>query len=213
MKDLFEVDDYENLNLNKSEIIYKAKDTILKQGSFISQVLFIKKGRVKIFIEGKNNRNTIIKIAHEGDFVALPSLFGVDIQPYTVSALSDSLICLIKKEYLLDVIYQKNNIYDLINKYVVADNLFLYNKINILNTRNNHGKLASTLLYLLDLAIDHDNNIDFISRRDLADLAGISLESVNKILLELKNDRIIDLNSKKIKIVKEDLLQVLSNIG
>ncbi|MBN1597036.1 MAG: winged helix-turn-helix domain-containing protein [Bacteroidales bacterium] len=83
----------------------------------------------------------------------------------------------------------------------------------ILSTRNNHGKFVSTLLYLSDSKFDGTDFLESILRKDLADLASISLESTNKILLQLKHEKIIEIKNKNIRILKSELIKRLSSAG
>jgi CRP-like cAMP-binding protein len=94
-----------------------------------------------------------------------------------------------------------------------SDYMYLYSKISNLSTRNSHGKLATALLYLADEQFKDTNIFELVSRKDLADLASISLESTNKILQELKNERIIEIENRNIQVVKPKLLHTLSMIG
>ena len=66
----------ELIDKNRLEVSYKKGETILKQGSFASSILYLKKGLLKLYIEGKNDKNLIISIIPEGNLIGLPSLYG-----------------------------------------------------------------------------------------------------------------------------------------
>lgn len=91
--------------------------------------------------------------------------------------------------------------------------LFLYARIAVMSTRSNIGKLAETLLYLSSEEFLKENIFEHITRKDIADIATISVESMNRILNEFKNDLIIELNNKEIIIKDPALLKRLSVIG
>jgi CRP/FNR family transcriptional regulator len=76
-----------------------------------------------------------------------------------------------------------------------------------------HGRLADTLLYLCDDGFDQDVLFNSISRKDIADFACISTESTVRLLTELKNDGVIDLTGKNIKILDRKHLVDISKRG
>jgi len=201
------------LHRNTSEIFHKSGELIIKQGSFISQILFLVKGMVKVVVEDKSLKNTILKIVGKNNFIDLSVFGAINQHRVSVFALCNSEVSYIKLDVLQRIMHQNSKINQFFLDKLARDTASMYNKISILSTRNNHGKLATALLYLSDIKFDKGGIIDFLTRKDLADLASISLESANKILLELKNDRIIEMDKKKIRILQPELLEVLSTIG
>lgn len=206
-------EDIPSLNEGKAELEYQANDIIIKQGSHVSQILFVKKGLVKTVIEEKNKRNTILKFVTPGNFIALPVLGKQKKYPISVISLSDSVLCLISKEEVLQLISKNPNLSDILIDWYSLDYMYLYSKISNLSTRNSHGKIATALVYLSSKEFEGSNVFDLVSRKDIADLASVSLESANKILQELKSERIIEIENRSIKVIKPKLLETLSKIG
>jgi len=69
------------------------------------------------------------------------------------------------------------------------------------------GKLAETLIYLNDEKFKDENVFFNLSRKDIADFAGISTESAVKILKNFEKDNIITLSDKHITINQLSTLQ------
>ncbi|MBN1118991.1 MAG: Crp/Fnr family transcriptional regulator [Bacteroidales bacterium] len=200
------------INVNKSEISFNAGEVIVRQGTYVSQIAFVKKGVVKKVLEGKNNKNTILKLTSENNFIALPILGNSDIYPFSIVALTDCDIWFIRKETMVQIVESNARVNEYLLKWYSEDYLYMYSKIIVMSTRNSHGKLASALIYLSNLN-NGDTILGTISRKDLAEIATISLESTNKILMQLKLDRIIDINSQGISIIRKDLVEKLSTVG
>jgi CRP/FNR family transcriptional regulator len=76
-----------------------------------------------------------------------------------------------------------------------------------------NGRMADTLLYIDSLKNEKAEIFQLLSRKDLADFAGISTESTVKLLKMFEKEGIIELNEKDIKIVKYDILRELSKRG
>jgi CRP/FNR family transcriptional regulator len=187
-------------------------ETILKQGSYVSQVVYLKSGVLKIVLESKNNKSTILKIEESDSLVALPVLSVFKIYPFSVIAITQCEICLIRKEAIQEIMDRNIKANQFLVNWYSKEYSYIYTKILTISTRNNHGKLASALLYLSNGNFKK-NVLNLISRKDLADLASISIDSTNKILMELKNDKIIEINKKGIKILNHELIEKLSTVG
>ena len=212
MKNVFSDDDFCSIEQNRGEMTFSKDNIILKQGSFVSQILYLKTGLVKVVLEGKNDRNTILKIVEGKNFIALPVLGNPEMYPFSVVALTDCAICVIRKETMQDIVKQNEKVNSFLLNYYSTEYLYLYNRISVLSTRNNHGKLSSALWYLTQ-GIFKTNVLEYLSRKDLSELASISLESTNKILMELKNDKLISIENNCITILEPKLIKKLSTVG
>lgn len=212
MTDVFTEEDLRQINENKIEIKYNPGDYIIKQGTYVSQVLYLKTGLAKVFLEEKNDRNTILQLVEEKNFIALPVLGNSRVYPYSVITLDECVICHIRKETLIEIMNRNIEFNKFLVNWYSNDYLSLYNRIAVLSTRNNHGKLACALINLIN-GHEKKSVIENITRKDLSDFASISLESTNKILAELKHDKIIDIKDKSIIILKPDLVMRLSMVG
>ncbi len=82
-----------------------------------------------------------------------------------------------------------------------------------LGLRQLNGKLASTLLYLSRDEFKNEDVFSYISRKDLAELSGMSLESVVRILSEFSDAKIIELKGKRIEITDMNKLMVINQKG
>jgi len=212
MNEIFTNEDLCLINANKSNMYFEGGETILKQGSFVSQIIYLKKGLVKIVLEGKNDRNSILSLVEAENFIALQILGDPCQYPFSVIAIYNCNVCFIREATIIEVMKRNTSANNYLLKWLSNDYLFMYNKILTISTRNSHGKLAAALLYLTSGAFESDA-LNSISRKELAELASISVESSNKILLQLKHDRIIEIKDNKITIKRRDLIEKLSTIG
>lgn len=209
----FSPDDLLILEKNKKEVQYLSNETIIKQGSFIDNIVFLKSGLIKVIIETETNKNIILKIVSPEKFIGLSAIYLDSYFPVTLVALSKCKVCLIKKDCIQTIIKQNSCFNYKVMKLYSQQYLFLYARIAVMSTRSNIGKLAETLLYLSSEEFLKENIFEHITRKDIADLATISVESMNRILNEFKNDLIIELNNKDIIIKDPALLKRLSVIG
>lgn len=203
----------EFINQNKTQILYKKGENICKQGAFASYVLYISDGLVKLYLESPNNKNINIKILKTSEFIGLSSIYGDNIYNYSAVALKDSTICLIEKDSIKKIIIDNGDFASKLMQGYCKNERLLFDKIRSLGNKQMHGRLADSLLYLHNDDFKEYDIFNLLSRGDIADLAGISRESTVRLLTELKNDNIIEINRKQIKILDINKLKEISKKG
>ncbi len=202
----------EFINQNKAQIKYRKGETIYKQGSFSSNIMYIVKGYAIKYLEGPSNKNLIVKILKPSEYIGLSSLFCVKEHCYySVSAITDTILCLIKKDDFKKLIASNNDFAQEIIKWYCKNDEEIFNKLRNINNKNMHGRLAEVLLYIDSDEFEMINSN--ITRKHIAEMAGISVESAIRILSEFKEDKIINFEKKKIKIINKNSLALISRNG
>ena len=82
----------ERIDNNRTELVYKKGEILYKQGAFISNLIFIKSGLVKLYVEN-NSSTSILFLKVGGSFIGLPSLYGDEVHQYSAEALSETKVC------------------------------------------------------------------------------------------------------------------------
>ncbi len=203
----------EFINQNKTQILYKKGENICKQGAFASYVLYISDGLVRLYLENPNNKNINLKILKTSEFIGLSSIYGDNIYNYSTVALKDSVICLIEKNSFRKLLTDNGHFASEIIKWYCENENQLFNKIKSLGNKQMHGRLADALLYLCNQDLLNEEIFSHLSRKDIAGFAGLSTESTVRLLTKLKNENIIEIKGKKIKILNLDLLKDISRRG
>ncbi len=204
-----EINDFSKSLVN---INYKRKETIIKQKSHSTHLFYLKTGLVKTFSERRNNKNVILKIYAQANIIGLPG-FNSEIYNYTAVALKDCEICLLPKEYFFKLLEHSNPFVKYIFENYSSYSSLLAEKLLSLGTKQMHGRLADTILYLCSPEFNNTNVFETITRKDIAEMSGMSSESAIRLLTEFKNDGLIKTDGKKIEINNFELLNRLSEIG
>jgi CRP/FNR family transcriptional regulator, polysaccharide utilization system transcription regulator len=191
---------------------YKKKETVIKQNSHSAHVIYLKSGLVKLFTERRNDKNIILRIATPGTYIGT-TLLHTNTFDFSAVALRDCELCLIPKEVFMDFLFSNKEFSKFIYEANSLYTSFLINKISSLGTKQMHGRLADVILYLCRSEFLGYDIFDFITRRDIAEMSGMSSESAIRLLTEFKNDGLIKTNGKKIDINNLELLTRLSEIG
>lgn len=201
------------LEFNKQEITFHNGESICKQGAFASHILLLKTGKAKLLQESKI-RNLILKIVMPGDFLQLPSLFGENVFQFSVVSIEErTVVWFINKNTMVELIKKNSNFAIEIIKTINKNKLDIIDRFRCLTQKQAHGKMADIMLYLSERVYKSSNFQMTLSRRDLAELTGMSTETVVRILTELKNDGLIKMNGKKIELMSSSLLHKLSEVG
>ena len=84
---MFKVDEH------RVELSFKKGELLSKQGMLLSQIIYIKKGFAKLYME-QDGELVILGIAQPGTFVGIQALYGETVFPFSVEAMTDTEVCM-----------------------------------------------------------------------------------------------------------------------
>jgi CRP-like cAMP-binding protein len=210
---MLSIEEAEFVRASKTQVLFRKDDNLTKQGAFASYVLFIIDGFAKQYLEGDGIKNYNLRIIKPGEFVGLSSVFSENTFNYSSVALTDCHVFLVEKEAIAKVIKQNGLFgFNIIKRYC-EQNTNLINTVRNLMYKQMNGRMADTLLYIDSLKNEKAEIFQLLSRKDLADFAGISTESAVKLLKMFEKDGLIGLKEKDLKIIKYDALLEISRKG
>lgn len=206
-------DEVELVRASKTQVLFRKGDNLTKQGTFASYVLFVMTGLAKQYIEDDHAKSFNMRIIKPGDFVGLSSVFSTNTFNYSSIALTDCQVFLVEKEAITQIIRQ-NGIFglDIIKRYC-EQNTNLFDTLRTVMYKQMNGRIADTLLYLDGLKTEYPEIFQLLSRKDMADFAGISTESTVKLLKNFEKDGLIELHEKDIEVVNHKELMDISKKG
>jgi CRP/FNR family transcriptional regulator len=195
-----------------SQVEFEADDIIFKQNSLTSNVVYVKTGLVKVHMMGPS-REKILRIAKAPMYLCLPSNFGDKVNHFSATALEKTSVCFIDARVFQQLVHSNGDFaYQLI---LDLSRIELMQFISCTNQSQKqvNGRCADALLFFAK-DIYQSNTFSLpVSRNELADYIGTSRENMSRILADFHAAGIIDIDSRKISILKEDLLQQISAKG
>ncbi len=211
--DLLSAEELQEIEENLVEVSYKKGETIAKQGSFAAYIICLSKGLVRIYIE--NFKETLIlKILSSGNLIGLPSLFKENnVFPYSVIAYEDSSAKLIDINVFRKIIKNNSKFAFKIIEILSANTIQLYGRFFCFEKKQSYGRLADIILCLSGFIYKSKKFELLLSRKELAELAGMSTESVIRIMKKFKDEGLISENGKTVTIINYDLLSTISQHG
>lgn len=212
----FEKLSQEELDLvGENEVIvkYKKGETICKQGTFASHIMVMKTGLAKVCIEGESD-SLILKIIPEGNMLGLTSISDNNsVLKYSAIAYVDSEVRLIDIKTFRKLVASNSKFaFEIINL-LSANSTQINGRFYCLTRKQAYGKLADILLCLADRIFKQQEFKLELSRKDLAELSGMSTESVIRMLKKFKEDNIISMKGKIFKILDYKKLEEISLVG
>jgi len=198
---------------NQVEVEYKRGEIIAKQGSFSSHVIFVCKGLVKVFLEDQNE-TLILKIIPLGNLIGLTSLRkDGNVFPYTAMAYEDSIVRLIDINIFRKFIRENGEFASEIINILGENSMQINGRFFCLTHKQSFGRLADIILCLSQRIFKSETFDLNLTRKELAELAGMSTENVIRILKKFQDDGVISLIGKSLEITDYSALLKISELG
>jgi len=210
---MLSLEEAEVVRASKTQVLFRKDDNLTKQGAFASYVLFIMSGYAKQYLEGDGSRSYNLRIIKPGDFIGLSPVFSGNTFTYSSVAITDCQVFLIEKDAIAKVAKENGKFGFQIIKRYCEQNTNLLGTVRSLMYKQMNGRLAETLLYIDSIKKDKEEIFQLLSRKDIADFAGISTESTVKILKSFEKDGLIELHEKDIRLLKHETLHEISRKG
>jgi len=198
---------------SKTQVLFRKGDHLTKQGAFASYALFVINGLARQYIEGDGSKSFNLRIIMPGEFVGLSAVFTKNTFNYSSVALTDCQVFLVEKSTIATLAKQNGQFgFSMIKRYC-EQNANLFDTLRNMMYKQMNGRIADTLLYIDGLKTENPEVFQLLSRKDMADFAGISTESAVKLLKSFEKDGLIELHEKDIVIINHTELLEISKKG
>lgn len=203
----------EELCDHKEELFFRKGEIINHEGEKISNFKYLKSGLVKLYRRTPNGDEQVITITRPFEFVSNMSIFSEERYQYSVSALEDSIICMVNLDFIKQL-FLKNGGFamGLLTKISRINDKIISQTLDI-RQKNLIGRVAYVLLYFTN-DIYKSRVFDLpVSRKEIADYIGMSTANVIRTMSEFKKEGIIRVFGKTIEVVDMAKLEVISKHG
>lgn len=201
------------LNESRTQVVFNRGELILKQGTELTHVVCITNGCGIIYIEGINKKNLTLSVVQAGDLVAGPGMFHDNRAHYTLKALNELTACLIKADTISELVKRNTNFAFSLISHINEKGISNFDRMINLTQKQMNGRIADVLLYLAKRVYKGNRFESDLSRQDIADMAAMSKESAIRVLKELKDENIIELEGDVFSIKKMEALEKISKTG
>ncbi|MFO7878844.1 MAG: Crp/Fnr family transcriptional regulator [Bacteroidota bacterium] len=207
-------DELDYINEKKTCGRYEKGMMLYDEGNRINGFYCICSGIIKVFKTGVEGKDQIIRFAKQGDIIGYRSVISGEPACTSAKVLEDAVICFV---YTSDLYYllRKNAEFGIEMLQLACTELGEANNfITDVAQKSVRERLAEVLVNLKnDFGLDEDGILQiYLTREELANLIGTATESVIRLLSEFKNDKLVALQGRKIKILDEAKLNRIANM-
>lgn len=201
--------------LERADVLFfKKGQLIYHEGSTPLGAYFIDKGKVKISKTGSLGKEKIVKIATHPELLSFQDLFSRRRYSTTAQTLEESHLLFISKEDFWKILLTHQDLFSILLCQLAENISKIEETATDLAYKPVRGRLADAIL-----ALDNDFNgkntsrhCINLSRADLAGYVGTVKETVNRLLSELREEKIISTSGSRIDIKDIEKLVKISNL-
>ncbi len=206
-------DELDHLNYQKSSVFYKRGEIIYHEGSRINGFYCVHNGIIKVYKTGIDGKEQIIRFAKRGDIIGYRSVLSNELACTTAKIIEDAVLCYISSDILFTLVKNNSNFSMEIMKLTCKELGEANAYITDIAQKTVRERLAEVLIHLQDnFGLDDQQVLQIsLTREELANIVGTATESVIRLLSEFKNDGLIELNGRKIKILNSRSLTKIGN--
>lgn len=206
-------EEHDELFKNSVLVKFDKQDIIYRQGGIVSSVMMVESGLVKVFIENEKNV-LVLKIITPGNLVGLTSISEKNnTYQYSARAYVDTVIRQIDINDFRSLVKKNSTFAKEIIDILNSNSIQIYNRFFCLSHKQSFGRLADILLCLSERVFAEPEFELPLSRKELAELTGLTSETVIRILKQFAEEGIIQLNKKRILVKDFKVLREISEKG
>ena len=189
---------------------FKRGEVVFHEGSMPPGLFVVCTGKVKIYKSSRTGQQLTTRVESPGDLLGHVSLLADD-GPYTGSgeALEPSIISMIDSRTFQNFLTKYPNGASALMRELARDVRRGENKARDIAFKPARGRLADTLIRMMQSKKPYPI-VAGIKRRDLAEMAGLTIETTVRLLKDFEEREILRKKEKDLLILDEASLRTLS---
>ncbi len=212
--ELLNSQELELLDSKMVEVSYRKGEIICKQGAPATQLMIVREGLVKIYMESNTGENLVLHIMPEMNIIGLSSLFeGNNTYQFSAQAYLDTRIQVVDTATFKQLIRSNSSFSLKVIGLLAEYNTVISGRFYCLTQKQTYGRFADVLLCLANRIYKQQKFPLHLSRKELAEIAGMSVESVARILTRFKEEQLIELECKHLNILDYNRMFEISQKG
>ncbi|AYL95143.1 response regulator [Mucilaginibacter celer] len=189
---------------------FKKNQVVYYEGDKGNGLYLLVKGRIKSTKMAEDGRELMTGIYTSEEYIGIHSFLSNETYSETATALEDSLLCLIPKDQLDELL----NLYpDIAREFIrlLANNIREKEEQLLQLAYHSVRKRMAEAMLRLNRQYTSDTESFKISREDLAAMAGMATETVSRTLSDFKDEGLIDKKGSVITILDPTRLSKMRN--
>jgi len=210
--------DEEKVVVRKNGRLYyfKKNEKIYSIGETPAYLMCLIKGKVKIIKEGVGGKSQIIRMMGPYEYFGYRAYFAEETYQTGSTAFESSMVYFLPMSIIRSLIILNSKLAMYFIKALSVDLGNSESRTVNLTQKHIRGRLAESLIFLQNsYGFEEDNmtlNI-YLSREDLASLSNMNASNAIRTLSHFVAEHIIIMDGRRIKIIDEERLRKISQIG
>ncbi|HZL11837.1 MAG TPA: Crp/Fnr family transcriptional regulator [Prolixibacteraceae bacterium] len=192
---------------------YRKGQPIFLEGSYSAGIFYLKEGLVKKYKTDHSGKEHILSLCSAGELLGYSALLCNEPYPDSAAAIETSRLGFIPKEVFLKATNESNDLMLGLLSSLSHEFSVMVNSVMVFAHMTVRERLALTLLILAEKFEKKDQSdlVEIVlSRADMANMVGTATETLVRLLQEFKKEGILEINAKKICILKTKTLIEMS---
>lgn len=202
----------ERLSFNCALVNFSKGDSLIKQGTFSTNVAYLRSGLAKIHVAGPYHEQ-IVRIVKAPSYLGLPTTFGDKINQYSVTVIEESEVCFIDINAFRYLLKENPDFSYEIMIELCRNELEVFYRCANRTQKQIRGKIADVLIEFSDKIYNSTIFTLPLNQEDMGNLVDSSRESISRVFSEFEKDGILSISGKKIEIKNKSSLQLISANG
>ncbi len=195
---------------------YKRNEKIYQENEAPVNLMCLLEGQVKIFKEGIGGRNQIMRLMHPVQYFGYRAYFANQNYVTEASAVDSATIALIPMELIERLISRNSKLAIYFIRELAIDLGASDERTVNLTQKHIRGRLADSLVFLLDKYGTEDDGItlnSYLAREDLANLSNMTTANAIRTLSSFSSEGLIAVDGRRIKILDEEMIRKINKFG
>ncbi|WP_373708771.1 Crp/Fnr family transcriptional regulator [Kaistella sp.] len=213
-KEMLSSEDYEKYISAKQILKFNKGGIIFEDGEVPNGVFFLNKGTAKLSKQGVYGKDQILRFIKEGDLIGYRSLLcGEDFQA-KAEAMTEVEATFLPSDLFLQMLEVAPKFSFVMLQKIAFELGESSNTVTFLAQKTVRERLAEILLLLEQkLGTDPEGFIKIsLTREEIANIIGTATESAIRLISEFKQDKLIEVEGRNIKILNHEKLIRLGHV-
>ena len=192
---------------------FMRKAVIFAQGDILQNVYLIRRGTIKVSIPGRAGKEHIVRLSGARDLIGYQSVLTENISPTTATAMTPTEVCVIPKSCFFSLLRSNNTLARRILSMLAREIENAQYRMYSLSYKSVRARIAESLLAMAryyGYQADGHTIAGPIYRKDLAELAGVTIESTIRCLSDFRKSGLVALADKHVILPEEKLLAAVA---
>lgn len=194
-----------------SEMSLKKGETLFAEGSGVRGLYYVNNGNIKLSKMGDDGRETIVRIAKEGELIGHMSVFSDMVYGTTAKAIEATTVSFIDKQHVIKLCQEQPQVAYKIMLQVSETLKKAQMRVASLTQKNVLERTCELLLFLKESHGEekegHYEILLHLNREEMASMVGTATETLIRTLSELRQENVIREEKRHIILLDEAFLR------